>query len=89
VQFVALATASDVEVLELAAAEDLVIVTKDKDFADLVTSRGSGPRILWVMLGNVSTDEVAVAILHGADSIVHLLDDPNVQIVQVFGGRPG
>ncbi len=52
-----LSTATDVEVLEFAERQDFVIVTKDKDFADLVTSRGDGPRVLWVMLGNVTTVE--------------------------------
>ena len=89
VQLFGLAIATDVEVLEFAALEDLVIVTKDKDFADLVTSRGGGPRILWVMLGNVTTDQIAESILRGADSILRLLDDPDVQIVQVTQGSAG
>ena len=45
--------------LPVAAERDLVIVSKDKDFADIVTARGGGPKILWLMLGNVSTDEIA------------------------------
>ena len=80
---VGLSRATDVEVLEFAHGHDLVVVTKDKDFADLVTSRGTGPRILWVMLGNVTTDELSEAILDDADSIHQLLDDPDVQIVQL------
>jgi len=43
-------------VLRVAAERDLVIVTKDKDFADIVTARGGGPKVLWLMLGNASTD---------------------------------
>ena len=62
VQRVGLASASDVEVLEFAILQDLVLVTKDKDFADHVTSRGDGLRVLWVMLGNVTTEEIAAAI---------------------------
>jgi Uncharacterized protein conserved in bacteria len=83
---VGLSTATDVEVLEFALGQDLVVVTKDKDFADLVTSRGNGPRILWVMLGNVTTDEISEAILDAADSILQLLDDSVVQIVQLTQG---
>jgi predicted nuclease of predicted toxin-antitoxin system len=80
---VGLSVAPNAEVLEFAHGQDLVVVTKDKDFADLVTSRGNGPRILWVMLGNVTTDEISKAILDDADSIHRLLDDPDVQIVQL------
>lgn len=79
-----MSTASDAQVLEFAAGHDFVVVTKDKDFADLVTSRGGGgPQVLWVMLGNATTDEIAQAISSFADSILQLLDDPRVDIVQV------
>jgi predicted nuclease of predicted toxin-antitoxin system len=87
IQSVGLSTARDVEVMEFAIRQDLVLVTKDKDFADLVTSLGNHLRVLWVMLGNVTTDEIAKAILAAADSILQLLDDPAVQIVQVTGIR--
>jgi len=80
-----LQAATDAEVLRVAAQRDLVIVTKDKDFADLVTARGGGPKVLWLLLGNVSTDEIAESILAAADSIVRLLDDPSVQVVQMAG----
>ena len=69
--------------LEFAEQQDFVIVTKDKDFADLVTSRGDGPRVLWVMLGNVTTAEIAGAILDSADSIIELLEAPGGGIVQL------
>jgi predicted nuclease of predicted toxin-antitoxin system len=61
-------------------------VTKDKDFADIVTARNNGPKVLWLMLGNVSTDEIADSISAAADSIGRLLDDPSVQIVQMTSG---
>ena len=80
---VGMSTASDAQVLEFAAGQDFVVVTKDKDFADLVTSRGDGPQVLWVMLGNATTDEIAQAISTFADSILLQLDDPKVDIVQV------
>jgi len=78
-----LQAATDADVLRVAAERELVIVTKDKDFADIVTARGAGPKVLWLMLGNVSTDEIAESILNEAESIARLLDDPSVQVVQV------
>ena len=84
---VGLSKASDAEVLEFAAHLDMTIVTKDKDFADMVTVRDGVPRVLWVMLGNATTDEVAEAIIDAADSILELLDDPAVQIVQLVRGH--
>lgn len=78
-----LEAASDVDVLQVAEERDLVVVTKDKDFADLVTARGHGPKVLWLMLGNVSTDEIAESILEAALSIAQLLEDPSTQVVQI------
>ncbi len=78
-----MSTASDAQVLEFAAGQDFVVVTKDKDFADLVTSRGDGRQVLWVMLDNATTDEIAQAISTFADSILLQLDDPKVDVVQV------
>ena len=81
-----LQAATDAEVLRVATERDLIIVTKDKDFADIVTARGGGPKVLWLMLGNVSTDEIAGSILNAAESIGRLLDDPSVQVVQMATG---
>jgi predicted nuclease of predicted toxin-antitoxin system len=81
-----LQSATDAEVLRVAAERDLVVVTKDKDFADIVTARGGGPKVLWLMLGNASTDEIAASIRDAAESIGGLLDDPSVQVVQMAEG---
>jgi predicted nuclease of predicted toxin-antitoxin system len=78
--------ATDAEVLRIAAERDLVVVTKDKDFADIVTARNDGPKVLWLMLGNVSTDEIAESILAAAEPISRLLDDPSVHVVQMASG---
>jgi predicted nuclease of predicted toxin-antitoxin system len=78
-----LQAATDADVLRVAWERDLVVVTKDKDFADIVTARGEGPKVLWLMLGNVTTDHVASSILAAAESIDRLLHDPSVQVVQI------
>lgn len=78
-----LQAATDVDVLRVAEERDLVVVTKDKDFADIVTARGNGPKVLWLMIGNVSTDRIAESIVGAAEPIARLLDDPSVQVVQM------
>ena len=52
-----LTTASDAQVLEFAAGQDFVVVTKDKDFADLVRSHVG----LRTMLG-VSEEDVLESV---------------------------
>lgn len=75
--------ALDVDVLRAAEDHDLVIVTKDRDFADLVTARGHGPKIVWLQVGNTSTGEIERALVAASASIAELLDDPAVRVVQV------
>jgi predicted nuclease of predicted toxin-antitoxin system len=49
-----LARAPDRQIFDLARAENAVIVTKDRDFVDLLRRRGPPPRIVWGTCGNTS-----------------------------------
>ena len=44
----------DVPIWEYARANDLVIVTKDKDFSDRMLVSQSPPKVLWLRCGNCS-----------------------------------
>ena len=46
--------AQDIEIFAAAQAENVVIMTKDSDFIDLVCRLGSPPQILWLTCGNVT-----------------------------------
>lgn len=46
--------AKDREIFEAARAADVVVVTKDKDFPELVLRLGPPPRVLWLTIGNTS-----------------------------------
>lgn len=46
--------AQDIEIFAAARAENVVIMTKDSDFIDLVCRLGSPPQILWLTCGNVT-----------------------------------
>ena len=46
--------AKDTEIFEVAKQPNLVIMTKDSDFVDLVCRLGSPPQILWLTCGNVT-----------------------------------
>ncbi len=50
----ALRDAQDIEIFAAARAENVVIMTKDSDFIDLVCRLGSPPKILWLTCGNVT-----------------------------------
>ena len=59
---VGLEGAADTAVWEYAAREGYVLVTKDEDFHRLSVFWGFPPKVVWVRLGNCSTEEV-VALL--------------------------
>jgi len=46
--------AEDPEIFERARAEEIIFMTKDSDFIDLVCRLGAPPRILWLTCGNVT-----------------------------------
>lgn len=51
--------AADDEVWALARAHGCVLVTKDEDFHRLSVLRGAPPKVVWVRLGNCTTEDVA------------------------------
>jgi predicted nuclease of predicted toxin-antitoxin system len=50
--------AKDTEIFEAAAQSNLIIMTKDSDFVDLVCRLGSPPQILWLTCGNVTNQNL-------------------------------
>ena len=49
---------SDAAVWEYALGNSYVIVTKDADFADMSVLRGHPPKVIWVRIGNCSTQQI-------------------------------
>lgn len=76
VRDVGLATASDAEVWEFAAAAGLTIVSKDADFLQRGFLYGPPPKFVWIRLGNCSTNEIASLLREHADRLAAFHDDP-------------
>src|SRR5271154_2865337 len=51
-------TADDSIIWQHAKANGFVVVTLDKDFADLALQRGTPPKIIWLRCGNSTVAEV-------------------------------
>lgn len=49
----------DEQVWTLAIEQGFVLVTKDEDFHRLSVLRGSPPKVVWVRLGNCTTNDIA------------------------------
>ena len=53
-----LVATSDPEIFRAARAADAVVLTKDRDFVELVLRRGAPPQVIWVTCGNTSNQEL-------------------------------
>lgn len=58
-----LLTAGDPIIHAHARAEGLTILSKDDDFRAMIERAGPPPKLLFIRLGNVSTREIATAII--------------------------
>lgn len=54
--------ASDERVWELAREHGCILVTKDEDFHRLSVLRGPPPKVIWVRLGNSTSEAVALLL---------------------------
>ncbi len=79
--------ARDIDIFEAARLEpDIVIITKDSDFVDLVCRLGTPPQIIWLTCGNVTNRNLrslltvvfpnAIAQLQQGESIVEIGSAP-------------
>jgi predicted nuclease of predicted toxin-antitoxin system len=59
-QELGLRDAQDIEIFNAARANGsgTVIITKDRDFVDLVISLGNPPQILWLTCGNITNKDL-------------------------------
>lgn len=52
-------TAFDDEVWNYARKNDFIIITKDSDFNEFSIIRGTPPKIIWLQVGNCSTEQIS------------------------------
>jgi len=74
--------AEDPEIFDAVKAQDIIFMTKDSDFVDLVNRLDAPPKIIWLTCGNTSNDHLkiilkanllnAIAILQAGESLVEI-----------------
>lgn len=74
--------AEDEDIFLRAREQDVVLVSKDADFVELIERRGPPPRLLWVTCGNISNDPLcalfaklmpdALAMLEAVETIIEI-----------------
>ena len=86
VRHVGLQEASDHAVWEYARSKDFIIVSKDEDFRQVSFLRGPPLKVVWVKLGNCTTDDVERVLRERHPDLLEFDDDEDAAFTVVVGG---
>lgn len=75
VKDVGLEGATDRHIWNFAKTQNYSIITFDSDFYDMVTLLGHPPKIIWLRMGNTSTQYLAETLLKNRETIQQFLHD--------------
>ena len=76
--------AEDVEVWSYARDRGFAIVTKDADFGELSTLRGFPPHVVWLRIGNCTTQKIEELLRSNHEKIERMVHEPAIGIVSLF-----
>jgi predicted nuclease of predicted toxin-antitoxin system len=79
-----LLVSSDSGIFTAARAAGAVVLTKDRDFVDLVHRRGVPPRLIWITCGNTSNAEMFRILERTLEKALELLKSGE-ELVEVKG----
>ncbi len=77
------AGASDSTVWQIAKERGCILVTKDEDFHRLSVLRGAPPKVIWLRLGNCTTDEVATVMRRHVTDIQHFGQQEEASVLEL------
>jgi predicted nuclease of predicted toxin-antitoxin system len=85
VRDVGLRNAKDLEIFRAAKEADVVLMTKDSDFSDLIRRFGAPPRVIWLRCGNTSNKRLrhifnrtlaaTLALIESGETLVEITDE--------------
>jgi predicted nuclease of predicted toxin-antitoxin system len=78
------ARAADAEIWFHARTHDFVIVSKDNDFAELAVLRGGPPKVIWLRVGNCSSDAVERLLRANLATITEFAADSERVVLELF-----
>jgi predicted nuclease of predicted toxin-antitoxin system len=76
--------ALDSAVWDYAQASDYTIVTKDADFNDVSVVRGFPPKVIWLRLGNCTTNDAERALRAGHLQITAFANDTTAGVLELI-----
>lgn len=78
-------SADDSEIFERAknSKDNVIIITKDEDFIELIIKKKSPPKIIWLTAGNISNKQLKTLLLANFKTAVITLQSPHEQYVEI------
>jgi hypothetical protein len=77
-KFLNMLQATDEEIFYFARERNAVVMTKDDDFLKLLDRLGSPPKVVWITIGNTSTQSIKNIIVDKWPLITELLKDSDL-----------
>lgn len=79
----ALSRAPDQEIWDFARARGYAVVSKDSDFRHLSLLHGHPPKVIWIRLGNASTDQILDLMKRRARDLETFLADRDASFLEL------
>ena len=76
--------ASDMEIWNFALSNDLVIITNDEDFLNLVNLKGFPPKVVLLRIGNQANTHLAAILIKHREDIQQLYSSAEIGILEIF-----
>lgn len=77
-------TAEDSVVQQYASEHEFIIVTKDSDFSELILLKGFPPKVIWIRIGNCTTNDIESLIRSNAEKIKEFGRESSLGILMLF-----
>lgn len=74
----------DEEVWNYAKENDFIVVSKDADFSEISMLHGHPPKLIWLRLGNCTTNQIHQLLRSNYQSIEQMNLDPDLAIVSLL-----
>jgi predicted nuclease of predicted toxin-antitoxin system len=61
------------------------VLTQDEDFYHILLAQGPPPKVIWLRVGNRSTNQLALVVSRHKDVIEHFLQEDQQDCLEIFG----
>ncbi|MFB6306739.1 MAG: DUF5615 family PIN-like protein [Flavobacteriales bacterium] len=79
-----LETSNDISIWEFAIKYNYNIITKDDDFYDISLIKGYPPFVIWLNIGNCTTNEVINILKDNMNYIKDIINDEKAGLIEVI-----